>query len=167
MKDFLKDEELFETAFFSRNAIQQVIDFENCRHPESDPVPGVFEHFFDGGKLLFLDEVSVKQVCREMNGYLPYILGSAISLLPDVLDVFSDERQFIVRDFLTAVSDNSAYSLPVLDEVEFYGFVAVLRVGELSFVALYYPKAVLCGKLRLDGYYFRHPILVCNKFQFY
>lgn len=167
MQDFLKDKELLETVFFTRNAVQQSVNFEDGRHPESDPVSRIVKHFFDGGKLLFLDEVSVKQVCREMNGYLPYILGSAISLLPDVLDVFSDERQFIVRDFLTAVSDNSAYSLPVLDEVEFYGFVAVLRVGELSFVALYYPKAVLCGKLRLDGYYFRHPILVCNKFQFY
>ena len=164
MKDFLKDEELFETAFFSRNAIQQGIDFENCRHPESDPVSGVFEHFFDGGKLLFFNEVSIKQVRWEMDGYLSYILRSTFPLFPDVLNVFSNEGQFIVGDYLTAVSDNSANSLPILDEVEFYGFVAVLRVGELSFVALYYPKAVLCGKLRLDGYYFRHPILVCNKF---
>lgn len=144
MQDFLKDKELFETVFFTRNAVQQSVNFENCRHIKGDSVPRVFKHFFDGGKLLFLYEVSVKQVCREMNGYLPNILGSAIPLLPDVLDVFSDERQFIVRDFLTAVSDNSANSLPILDEVEFYGFVAMLRVGKLPLVALNNSKTILC-----------------------
>ena len=65
MQDFLKDKELLETVFFTRNAVQQSVNFEDGRHPESDPVSRIVKHFFDG-MVISRTSSEVQSPCSQM-----------------------------------------------------------------------------------------------------
>ena len=106
------------------------------------------EHLLDGSELILSEHVFIEKVRRELDRYLSYILGSATSLLPDMLKIFTaDENEFIIPYLLHTVADNPADSFAVLYEVEFKLFMLMKRIRELSLVTLDDMKTVPFGKL--------------------
>ena len=48
-----------------------------------------------------------------MNGYLPYVLGGAAALLPDMFEIFSaKQHKIIITYLLDTVTYNSAHTFP-------------------------------------------------------
>ena len=84
-----------------------------------------------------------------MNGDLPYVLGLAAALLPDMLEILAAQKdKFIITYRLDAVSHDSAYSAASFYEVQFELLMLMERICEFSLVTFHDVETVLIGQTR-------------------
>ena len=142
-----KLQELAEAVLLGGERIDEMVHFHDAGHRESQAVLRLLQHPPDGGELVLRQLFRGEHVTRELDRDLPDILGLAVSLLPDVLQVIAaHEHEVIVSDRLHAVPYDAAHPGASFDEVQFKLLVLVHRIGEFGLMSLYDVEEVLLGQ---------------------
>ena len=137
-------EELYETLLLVSYVVYRRINLHYGFEGEGKTMSGPSEHTLYRSELILGKKLVSEYVPGKLYGDLPYILGFAGSLLPDMLKIFSTyQNQFIITDFLHAIPYYSPDSLSPFYEVQLELPVTMERICEFRLVALYNVEAVL------------------------